>query len=515
MALERPTVRGAGKKKRSAAEPSPVAASVPLPTKLAYGAGAITYGIKDNGFAVFLLIFYNQVMGLPADLVGLAVMIALIIDAFIDPVIGHLSDRTDTRWGRRHPWIYASIIPVGLSWFLLWHPPQRGEAGMLAYLIGSAILVRSALALNEVPSLAMLPELTQDYHERTDVIRYRFLFGWLGGLTLLWLAYAVFLAPTPEQPAGLLRREGYDAYAVTGVVMMTLATLIAAIGTHKRLARRPARVPPRQPLRAELAGMIATLRNPAFLTLMGAGVFAFANQGLNFATSTYMQLYVWEFPRWAMTAWPFTLFAGVMLAFLITPRVGRRLGKKRGAAAMALIAVVLGLLPYVLRLLGLFPANGEPETLPIFLTMVTLATGFGVGPMILTGSMLADVVEDSELRTGHREEGLFYAGNLFMQKCVTGIGTFAAGSLIAAVGLPREAVPGAVDPEVIGRLMLTFTIFTAIFVGGAIAMFLRFPLDEAGHRERLRLLAARPQPRRAVSDEQRAAPSISPLPLQD
>lgn len=464
---------------------------VPLSTKLAYGAGAITYGIKDNGFAVFLLIFYNQVMGLPANLVGLAVMIALIIDAFIDPVIGHLSDRTNTRWGRRHPWIYASILPVGLSWFLLWHPPQWDQTAMLVYLTGSAILVRSALALNEVPSLAMLPELTQDYHERTDVIRYRFLFGWLGGLVLLFLAYAVFLAPTPEQPAGLLRREGYDAYAITGVVMMTLATLTAALGTHGRLARRPTRLPPRQPLGVELRGIASTLRNRAFLTLMAAGVFAYANQGLNFATSTYMQLYVWEFPRWAMTVWPVTLFAGVVLAFLITPAVSRRLGKKRGAAATALIALTLGLAPYVLRLLGLFPPNGDPLTLPLFLTFATLATGFGVSPMILTGSMLADVVEDSEMHTGHREEGLFYAGNLFMQKCVTGIGTFAAGSLISAVGMPREAVPGAVDPAVIERLMLSFTLLTIVFIGGAIAMFLRFPLDEEGHRARLRALAAR------------------------
>lgn len=466
-------------------------ARVPLGTKLAYGAGAITYGIKDNGFAVFLLIFYNQVMGLPAELVGLAVMIALIIDAFIDPLIGHLSDRTNSRWGRRHPWIYASIIPVGLSWFLLWHPPQWGQTGMLLYLIGVAILVRSALALNEVPSLAMLPELTRDYHERTDVIRYRYLFGWLGGLVLLFLAYAVFLAPTPAQPAGLLRREGYDAYALTGVIMMTLATLLAALGTHKRMAHRPVSLPPRQPLGAELRAMGRTLRNPAFLTLMGAGVFAFANQGLNFATSTYMQLYVWEFPRWAMQVWPATLFVGVVLAFLMTPPVSKRLGKKRGAAVMAAVAVTLGLAPYVLRLLGLFPANGEALTMPLFLTLITLATGFGVAPMILTGSMLADVVEDSELKTGHREEGLFYAGNLFMQKCVTGIGTFAAGALIAAVGLPREAVPGAVDPAVIERLMLTFVVLTLAFFAGAIAMFLRFPLDERGHAERLRLLAAR------------------------
>jgi GPH family glycoside/pentoside/hexuronide:cation symporter len=464
-------------------------ARVPMRIKLAYGAGAITYGIKDNGFAVFLLIFYNQVMGLPANLVGLAVMIALVVDAFIDPVIGHLSDRTNTRWGRRHPWLYASIIPVAASWFLLWHPPDWSQTGILVYLTLSAILVRSAIAMNEVPSLAMLPELTRNYHERTDVIRYRFLFGWLGGLFLLWLAYAVFLAPTPEQPAGLLRREGYDPYAITGAVMMTLATLTVALGTHRRLAHPPAKLPPRQPVGAELKGIFRTLKNPAFLTLMLAGVFAYANQGLNFATITYMQIYVWEFPGWAMTAWPVTLLGGVALAFVITPIISRRMGKKRAAAAMAGIAVTCGLMPYVLRLLGLFPANGEPETIPLFLFLVMLATGFAIAPMILTGSMLADVVEDSELRTGHREEGLFYAGNLFMQKCVTGIGTFAAGMLISAVGFPQNATPGAVDPAVIDRLMLAFTLLTAFFIFSAVAVFLRFPLGEADHNERLRKLA--------------------------
>lgn len=489
--IERPAVVAHDGSNAMTGDVAPAAPRVPIRIKLAYGAGAITYGIKDTGFAVFLLIFYNQVMGLPADLVGLAVMIALIVDAFIDPVIGHLSDRTDSRWGRRHPWIYASIVPVGLSWFLLWNPPAWSETGILLYLVVSAILMRSALAMNEVPSLAMLPELTRDYHERTDVIRYRFLFGWLGGLVLLFLSYAVFLTPTPEQPAGLLRREGYDAFALTGVIMMTLATLLAALGTHRRMARRPDRLPPRLPLRAELAGIARTLKNPAFLVLMAAGVFAYANQGLNFATSTYMQLYVWEFPRWAMQAWPLTLFAGVVLAFVITPPLSRRLGKKRGAAVMAAAAVTLGLAPYVLRLAGLFPPNGDPLTLPLFFACVTLATGCAVGPMMLTGSMLADVVEDSELKTGQREEGLFYAGNLFMQKCVTGIGTFAAGTLITAVGMPRDAVPGAVDIAVINQLMLMFVILTLIFFAGAITMFLRFPLDEAGHQDRIDRLAAR------------------------
>ena len=473
------------------ASPTAPADKVPLRIKLAYGAGAVAYGVKDNGFSVFLLIFYNQVIGLSAQAVGLAVMVALIVDAFIDPVIGHLSDRTNSRWGRRHPWLYISIIPVCLSWFLLWHPPQWSDTGILVYLTLSAILVRSAIAMNEVPSIAMLPELTRDYHERTDVIRYRYLFGWAGGLFLLFLAYAVFLAPTADQPAGLLRREGYDAYAWTGVVMIAASVLIAALGTHRRLAHRPTRLPPRQPLLGELRAMARTLNNRAFMVLMGAGIFAYANQGLNFATSTYMQTYVWEFPRWAFQIWPATLLIGVVFAFVVAPPVSRWLGKKRAAALMATIAVIFGLLPYVLRLLGLFPANGEAETLPLYLLLVMLATGFGICPMILVGSMLADVIEDSEIKTGHREEGLFFAGNLFMQKCVTGIGTFAAGSLISFIGFPQDAVPGQVDPLIIDRLMLIFTILTALFIAGAVWTFLRFPLDEHDHAERVATLAER------------------------
>ena len=96
---------------------------VPLGTKLSYGLGAIAYGIKDNGYSVFLLLFYNQVVGLPANAVGTIIGLALVFDAFIDPLIGHFSDRTHTRWGRRHPWLYASALPIALSWLMLWRPP--------------------------------------------------------------------------------------------------------------------------------------------------------------------------------------------------------------------------------------------------------------------------------------------------------------------------------------------------------------------------------------------------------
>ena len=96
--------------------------ALPFSTKFLYGFGSIAYGIKDNAFAYFLLFVYVQVFGLAPDLAGLAILIMLIFDAISDPLIGYISDNTKSRWGRRHPFMYGSIIPVSLTFFLIWDP---------------------------------------------------------------------------------------------------------------------------------------------------------------------------------------------------------------------------------------------------------------------------------------------------------------------------------------------------------------------------------------------------------
>lgn len=159
----------------------PPAEQLPTRLKLFHGLGSIAYGIKENGFATFLLLFYNQVVGIDAGLVGAAIMIALIADAFVDPVIGELTDRTNTRWGRRLPWLYAAPIPLALAWMMLWSPPEGSTAFVLTWLIGWAIVVRSLVSMCEVPSVALVPELTSDYDERTVLMRYRFLLAGLAG----------------------------------------------------------------------------------------------------------------------------------------------------------------------------------------------------------------------------------------------------------------------------------------------------------------------------------------------
>ncbi len=197
-----------------------------IPTRLAFfhGLGSIAYGVKDNGFSTFLLLYYNQVLGMSAQLVSLALMLALVIDGIIDPIIGYLSDRTHTRWGRRLPWLYIAAIPLGISWYLMWAETTQPTFWGL---VGLAVAVRALVSCCEVPSVALVPELTRDYDERTRLMRFRFLFGWGGGLFVMFLAYDVFLAK------GLLDAEGYRAYGLTGAIMITGAVLISAIAQHK------------------------------------------------------------------------------------------------------------------------------------------------------------------------------------------------------------------------------------------------------------------------------------------
>lgn len=428
-------------------------------------------------------------IGLPADQVGLAIMIALLVDALIDPVVGHLSDQTHSRWGRRHPWLYASAIPIALVWIALWNPPAASQGAVFAWLIVVSILVRAVLSCYEVPSLALAPEITRDYHERTLVLRYRFLFGWAGGLLMLVLAFGVLLTPGPGYPVGQLNPAGYHRFAAVGAVLMLVAVLVSAIGTHRLLARLPASAPERLPLGATFRAIGHTLANRPFLILMAAGIFAYANQGITFALANYLLLYVWEFPKAAFVIYATTLFGGVVIAFLCVPALSRRLGKKDAAALCAVLAMVLGTLPYWLRVAGLFPANGTPLAMPLFLLLVGLSTGAGVCVMILTTSMMADVTEASEARTGKRNEGLFFAGYFFMQKCVTGIGIFLSGSLLAWIGFPADAQPGGVATEVIHRLALSFAALTLLFGLVGAWCYTRFPFGREDHERRLRQLA--------------------------
>jgi len=470
----------------------PMVRRLPKRSVLAYGVGSIAFGIKDNGFQTFLLIFYNQVLGLPAAAVGTTILLALLLDAFVDPMIGSASDRTRTRWGRRHPWMYASAIPIALAWLLLWNPPDWSQGALLAWLFATSLLLRTAISAYEVPSAALAPELSADYDERTRLIAYRYIFGWAGGLSMLLAAYTIFLVPTAGQPNGLLNRDGYLHYAIAGSILMMASILISARGTHGEIKRLPRQTNEPAGLSRIFREFIESARNRAFLILILAGMCAFTSQGVNFALANYFYTYVWGLSPLAFLGLAGVLFLGALSAFLLGPRVARRIGKRKAATLLMFASPIAFSLPYLLRLLDLFPRPGDPLLNPLLFLSLIVSVGCSVSALIIASSMMADVVEDSEAVTGRRSEGVFVAGSIFVQKCASGSGIFLAGALLSLAAFPANAKPGAVPEAILDRLTILAILVGLCLSWGAAWLYSRFPFGKADHDARVRRLAAEP-----------------------
>jgi glycoside/pentoside/hexuronide:cation symporter, GPH family len=462
---------------------------LPLSLKLAHGIGSIAYGIKDNGFSTFLLIFYNQVIGLDARMVSAALMIVLIVDAFADPVIGHLSDRTYTRWGRRLPWLYIAPIPLAIAWIFLWSPPTDRDT-VFYYLICVGLLVRTLLSACEVPSASLIPELTKDYDERTGLMRFRYLFGWTGGLFIAILAYAVFLVPSQQYPVGQLNETGYLYYGFAGGALIVISVILSALGQHKAVTGWPATKPAKTSIKQAFGEIIESLSHPAAIILLSAAAVAYTSQGVTFSIANYLYLYVWEYPQWAFTAYPLMLLATVLVAFFIVTPLNKRFGKRETAMATGLVGVVFWITPFLLRVAGLWPPTGGTLSTLSVMAFAFVANVASVTVMISAQSMVADIVEASQVVTGRRTEGVFSAGWLFAQKCATGLGIFITGMIVSWSGLPAKAVPGAVDPAVVTRLILSYSAIVIIAVIVSTWIFAHFPISRADHEARVRALAA-------------------------
>jgi GPH family glycoside/pentoside/hexuronide:cation symporter len=470
-----------------------ISSRLPLRTKLAYGFGAVAFGVKNNGFDYFLLLFYSQVMGVDAPLVGLALLIALLFDAFSDPVVGYLSDNTHSKWGRRHPWMYASALPVAIGYFLLWVPPA-GLTGneLFPYILVLAIFIRVCITLFEVPSSALSAELTQDYDDRTSLFSYRYFFGWIGGTLMATVALAVFLAPTEAIPNGLLNKEGYGIYGIFASIVILISILVTSLGTHSQIANFKPPPPKRaMSLKRIFVEIYETLGDRSFLALFLTALFGAVAAGLSAGLSFYMSGYFWGFSTDQISVLSFSIIISAFIALIISPLISKRVGKKRGAIFVGVCAFTIAPAPVVLRLMGMMPENGDPLLFPIVWLAVITEITMVITLSILTSSMMADLVEASEIRTTRRSEGVLFAAATFARKAVQGFGVLAASAVLAVVQFPKGVAPGQVPDETIFRLGLYYAPTLFVIWMLAIASLKLYRIDRDKHEENLRSLAAR------------------------
>jgi Na+/melibiose symporter-like transporter len=461
-----------------------------LRTKLFYGFGSVAFGVKDNGFSYMLLLFYNQVVGLSAPLVGLALMVALVVDAVVDPLIGQVSDNLRTRLGRRHPFMYAAALPVAISYVALWRPPHWDQTALFGYLVVTAVVIRVFISFYEVPSSALSAELSAKYDERTSLLSYRYFFGWVGGLTLNYIAFAVLLAPDAHHALGQLNPEGYANYGLIASIVMFVAILISAVGTQARAARLNIPPPRRLPIGQALREMRASLSNRSFLYLLISGVFSAMASGLVTSLNGYFNTYFWDFSARDISIFTAGVYLSAIIALPSAPWLSRRFGKRGTAMWFIALSVAVGIGPLLLRLAGLFPPNHTAAIMAIIFCTSVISTAFGIVASTMISAMIADVVEASEVETKRRSEGLFFAASAFIGKAVSGFGILAASMVVAAIGLKANSDPATTPPGVVRALGEVYCPLIIVLQAGAILLMLGYRITRSSHQETLQRLAA-------------------------
>lgn len=418
-------------------------------TRLAYGFGGLPDGIKNNGFDYFLLFFYSQILGLSAPLVFAALMTALVFDAISDPIVGYWSDNLRSRFGRRHPFMYAAMIPIGLAYYFVWNPPSGLEGNALfPWLLALTILTRLCFTMFEVPHNALAAELTEDYDARTSLMSFRYFFAWVGGLSIQIFLLFFMLKPSASNPSGYFNLPGWHAYGLLAGCLIFLGVLATSLGTHSHIPHLKSAPPKRKmTIRRVFGEIFETVSNPSFRALFLASLFGYLATGISASLNQYINGFFWGFTTTQTAGLTVAVYVSAVLALIIAPIAGASLGKKRAAIMIGLAAFTIAPAPVLAWLFGWLPEKGSPELYHIILFITVIDLALIIAYQMLAAAMIADIVEESELDTGRRSEGIFFAGISFIRKLAQGAGIFVATLVLSVAAIQKGAAPEDVSEQ--------------------------------------------------------------------
>jgi len=464
------------------------------PVKLAYGVGRAAEGIKTRAFEFFLFFYYVQVLGLSGSLSGLAVGIALIVDAVIDPMIGSVSDNFKSRYGRRHPFMYAAIAPLAVTFYLLFDPPEGlGSTALFLWLTGFSILSRAAIALFHVPHLSLGAELSSHYTERSAIVAIRTIFGGLGSILCLLIGMNYFFIPSAEFANGQLDPSRYPPFAVVMALAMTFVIVFSALGTHHLIPALPRAVSNNMGtgLIRMAREMKQALANESFRALFIGLLFFYIVVGTHATLQLHMSTYYWEMSQSQISSYVIWASAGFIAGLLILRRLHERIDKKLTYVIGAAVLVILGAVGPSLREIGFFPANDHPALFPILLFLIFLAGFFAALAGVSGGSMMADIADEHELTSGRRQEGIFFGAASFAGKSASAFGHVLAGIVIDLIAFPAQAEPGSIPSDKLSELGLFNGPAMALVMAVGVLYFTRYDLTRQRHAEILLTLRER------------------------
>jgi glycoside/pentoside/hexuronide:cation symporter, GPH family len=434
-------------------------------TKLGYGVCDLGGNLFFTAMGFWSLYYLTDTVGVPAAAAGAAVMIGKLWDAVTDPMMGFISDRTRSRWGKRRPYLLFGSLPLFLSMWWFFTNPRIADPTMAVVWAALALcFLNTAYTVVNIPYGSLTPELTTDYHERSSLNGYRFGFAVFG--TLIGAG-----AVLPLVGAFGGRDLGFSMVgAILGLIMMSTALITFAS------VREPDRSGEPRPTEGFFETFLAVFKNPHYVKVL-------LTYALNITALTFVQGILAYYFKYLYRDESKTTIAMVLLlvvAMLCIPvsvLVSKRIGKKRTYQfSLLVLAASCMTIFFLAHILG-----------PTFFIVMMIIAGIGIGfGYVAPFAMVPDTVEYEVATTGKRKEGAYYGMWTFTSKLGTSLAVALTGVIL---GLARYIAPDAanalpVQPEstLLAIRLIIGPIPAAVFIG-AIVLIEFYKLDERAYKE--------------------------------
>lgn len=436
--------------------------------KVSYGFGDFASSMFWKLFSMFLLFFYTDVFGISAAAVGTMFLLTRVWDAANDPIMGIVSDRTDTRWGKFRPYLLFVAVPFALIGILTFTTPGFDTTGKLIYAYITYTLMMMVYTAVNVPYASLMGVMTSNPNERTSLASYRFIGAFSGGLFVTATATAL----VEYFSEGRSTASGYQLTITVYAVLAAIFFVLTFLGTKERL--KPS-ISNKSNLKEDLKDIA---RNGPWFIMLGAGISILIFNSLRDGSILYyFKYYVQDqsFNFWGesykfshaalasayMSTWLATNIVGVLLA----KPVSAKIGKKKTFMGAAIISVVLSVIIFFLT----------PDQIGmIFFTNILIGISAGI-VLPLVWSMYADIADYSEWRTGRRATGLIFSSSSMSQKFGWTLGGAISGWLLAAFGFEPNV---AQSSQALLGIRLMISLIAGVGALASFAFMYFYPLDE-------------------------------------
>lgn len=452
-----------------------------LSEKIGYGLGDMSSSMFWKLFGAYLMIFYTDVFGISAAVVGTMFAVTRVWDSFFDPVVGAVADRTSSRWGRFRPYLLFLAVPFGVIGILTFLTPPFGQTGKIVYAFITYALMMMVYSAINVPYASLLGVMSPDPADRNTLATYRMTFAYMGSFLALLLFMPLVNAfgggDSGGPMLGWLTAPQAGWLMAAGVIAVVCVLLFLGCFALTKERVRPVRQG-KTSLKTDLRDL---LHNRPWWILLGAGVASLVfNSIRDGATIYYFKYYVDETAVGSISflGLPFVLSglylavgqAANILGVILAAPVSNRIGKRRTFMAAMAVASVLSVAFFWL---------GKDQLVPIFILQALISVCAGsIFPLLW--SMYADCADYSELQTGNRATGLIFSSSSMSQKFGWAFGTAITGWMLAQFGFQANAVQSAETLQGI-RMFLSLLPAAGAFLSLVFIYF--YPLSEQKMRQ--------------------------------